>query len=79
MTLTTLTFEELDAILAMMEMHDWCMLSEHLDVDVEQLYDNNLIRLVEDNNQYNDDEDVEFWGDILIRLNQEYRHCLNDF
>jgi hypothetical protein len=31
---------------------------------------NNLIRLVEDNNQYNDDEDVEFWGDILIRLNQ---------
>lgn len=41
---------------------------------------NNLIRLVEDNNQYNDDEeDVEFWDDILVRLNQEYRHCLNDF
>ena len=39
MTLTTLTFEELDAILAVIEMHDWCMLSEHLDVDVEQLYD----------------------------------------
>jgi hypothetical protein len=38
-TLTTLTFEELDAILAVIEMHDWCMLSEHLDVDVEQLYD----------------------------------------
>jgi len=40
---------------------------------------NTHIRSVEDNNQYNDDEDVEFWGDILIRLNQEYRHCLNDF
>jgi len=39
MTLTTLTFEELDAILLMMEMHDWCVLSEHLDVDIEQLYD----------------------------------------
>jgi len=36
---------------------------------------NNLIRLVEDNNQYNDDEDDrEFWNDILIRLNQAYRH-----
>jgi hypothetical protein len=39
---------------------------------------NNLIRLVEDNNQYNDDEDKEFWDDILIRLNQTYRHCLDD-
>lgn len=39
MTLTTLTFEELDAILAMMEMHEWTMLAEHLDIDVEQLYD----------------------------------------
>jgi hypothetical protein len=39
MTLTTLTFEELDAILAMIEMHDWCMLSEHLDIDVTLLYD----------------------------------------
>ena len=39
---------------------------------------NNLIRLVEDNNQYNDDEDVEFWNDILIRLNQTYCHCLDD-
>jgi hypothetical protein len=39
MTLTTLTFEELDAILAMIEMHDWCMLSEHLDIDVTVLYD----------------------------------------
>ena len=33
------TFAELDAILAMIEMHDWCMLSEHLDVDVSLLYD----------------------------------------
>ena len=38
----------------------------------------NLIRLIEDNNQYNDDEDKEFWNDILIRLNQTYRHCLDD-
>jgi len=37
---------------------------------------NNLIRLVEDNNQYND---KEFWDDILIRLNQTYRHCLDEF
>jgi hypothetical protein len=33
------TFAELDAILAMIEMHDWFMLSEHLDVDVSLLYD----------------------------------------
>jgi hypothetical protein len=39
---------------------------------------NNLIRLVEDNNQYNDDEDKVFWDDILIRLNQTYRHCLDE-
>jgi len=39
MTLTTLTYEELDALLATIEMHDWCMLSEHLDVDVTVLYD----------------------------------------
>ena len=38
----------------------------------------NLIRLIEDNNQYNDDEDKEFWDDILIRLNQTYRHCLDE-
>ena len=37
---------------------------------------NNLIRLVEDNNQYNDDEDVEFWNDILGRLQQQYHHAL---
>jgi len=39
MTKTTLTFEELDAILALIEFHDWIELSEHLDVDIEQLYD----------------------------------------
>jgi hypothetical protein len=39
MTLTSLTFEELDAILAVIEMHDWTVLAEHLDIDVEQLYD----------------------------------------
>ncbi len=39
MTLTTLTFEELDAILALIEFHDWIELSEHLEVDIEQLYD----------------------------------------
>jgi len=60
MTQTTLTFEELDAILALIEFHDL----------------NNLIRLVEENNQYNDDEDVEFWTDILSRLQQQYHHAL---
>jgi hypothetical protein len=39
---------------------------------------NNLIRLVEESNQYNDD-DKEVWDDVMIRLNQEYRHCLDDF
>ena len=38
---------------------------------------NNLIRLVENNNQYNDDDDKEFWDDVLIRLNQTSRHCLD--
>ena len=38
-TTMNFTFAELDAILAMMEMHDWCMLSEHLDVDITLLYD----------------------------------------
>lgn len=38
MTLTSLTFEELDAILALIEFHDWIELSEHLEVDIEQLY-----------------------------------------
>jgi hypothetical protein len=37
---------------------------------------NNLIRLVEDNNQYNDDEDKEFWDDILGRLQQQYNFAL---
>ena len=40
---------------------------------------NNLIRLVEDNNQYNDDDDKEFWDDVLIRLQQTYRHCLDEW
>ena len=39
MTQTTLTFEELDAILALIEFHDWTELSEHLDVDISLLYD----------------------------------------
>lgn len=39
MAQTTLTFEELDAILALIEFHDWIELSEHLDVDIEQLYE----------------------------------------
>ena len=36
-----------------------------------------LIELVETNNQYNDDDDKEFWDDVLIRLNQTSRHCLD--
>jgi hypothetical protein len=39
---------------------------------------NNIICLIEDNNQYNDDDDRELWEDILIRLNQTYRHCLDE-
>ena len=40
MTQTTLTFEELDAILALIEFHDdWSFVSEKLDVDVSALYD----------------------------------------
>ena len=39
---------------------------------------NALINLVETNNQYNDEEDQEFWNDVLIRLHQTYRHCLDD-
>lgn len=39
---------------------------------------NALINLVETNNQYNDEEDQEFWNDVLIRLQQTYRHCLDD-
>ena len=38
---------------------------------------NALIELVESNNQYNDDDDKEFWNDVLIRLNQTNRHCLD--
>jgi len=40
MTLTSLTFEELDAILALIEFHDdWDEVSEKLDVNVSALYD----------------------------------------
>jgi len=38
---------------------------------------NALIELVETNNQYNDEDDKEFWNDVLIRLNQTSRHCLD--
>ena len=40
MTLTTLTFEELDALLALIEFHDdWSEVSEHVGADVSVLYD----------------------------------------
>jgi hypothetical protein len=40
MTLTSLTFEELDAILALIEFHDdWDEVSEKLNVDVSALYE----------------------------------------
>jgi DNA-binding ferritin-like protein (Dps family) len=40
MTLTSLTFEELDAILALIEFHDdWDEVSEIVGVDVATLYD----------------------------------------
>jgi len=40
MTQTTLTFEELDAILALIEFHDdWDEVSEHVGTDVNALYD----------------------------------------
>ena len=39
MTQTSLTFEELDALLALIEFHDWIELSEHIDVDICALYD----------------------------------------
>jgi hypothetical protein len=40
MTLTSLTFEELDAILTLIEFHDdWSFVSEQLNVDVSALYD----------------------------------------
>jgi hypothetical protein len=38
---------------------------------------NALIELVESNNQYNDEDDKEFWDDVLIRLNQTSCHCLD--
>ena len=40
MTQTTLTFEELDAILALIEFHDdWEEISEKLNVDISTLYE----------------------------------------
>jgi hypothetical protein len=40
MTLTSLTFEELDAILSLIEFHDdWDFVSERVGVNVAQLYD----------------------------------------
>ena len=40
MTLTSLTFEELDALLALIEFHDdWDEVSEKLGVDVAALYE----------------------------------------
>jgi len=39
---------------------------------------NALINLVETNNRYNDEKGQEFWNDVLIRLEQTYRHCLDD-
>ena len=38
---------------------------------------NALIELVESNNQYNDEDDKEFWDDVLVRLNQTSSHCLD--
>jgi hypothetical protein len=37
-----------------------------------------IMELIESNNQYNDDDDLAFWNDILIRLNQTARHCLDN-
>jgi hypothetical protein len=40
MTLTALTFEELDALLALIEFHDdWDEVSERVGTDVNALYD----------------------------------------
>lgn len=39
---------------------------------------NALIDLVETNNQYNDESEQEYWADVLVRLQQTYRHCLDD-
>jgi hypothetical protein len=40
MTFTALTFEELDALLALIEFHDdWSFVSEQLNVDVSTLYE----------------------------------------
>jgi hypothetical protein len=40
MTLTSLTFEEIDALLALIEFHDdWDFVSERVGTDVNALYD----------------------------------------
>lgn len=40
MTLTSLTFEEIDALLALIEFHDdWDEVSERVGVDVSELYE----------------------------------------
>ena len=40
MTLSSLTFEELDAILSLIEFHDdWDEVGERLDVNVHELYE----------------------------------------
>jgi hypothetical protein len=39
MTLTTLTFEELDALLAVLESSDWIYLTELTEADIPLLYD----------------------------------------
>lgn len=39
MTKTTLTFEELDALLAVLESSDWIYLTELTETDISALYD----------------------------------------
>ena len=39
MTKTTLTYEELDALLAVLESSDWCYLTELTEADIPALYD----------------------------------------
>jgi glutathionyl-hydroquinone reductase len=39
MTKTTLTFEELDALLAVLESSDWIYLTELTEADIPALYD----------------------------------------
>jgi hypothetical protein len=39
MTQTTLTFEEIDTLLAVLESSDWCYLTELTETDIPALYD----------------------------------------